>query len=126
MQPSHALPVKRLLQAQFYIGLAAIAVATPFGRSALLSASIGAGVCLLANGVFAFWVFRKYRAQEAGALVMRMYSAEIAKIAMILILFAAAFALVDGLNLPALLGAYLAVQVLSPLFADRLGARETK
>lgn len=126
MQPSHALPVKRLLQAQLYIGLAAIAVATPFGWSALLSASIGAGVCLLANGVFAFWVFRKYRAQEAGALVMRMYSAEIAKIAMILILFAAAFALIDGLNLPALLGAYLAVQVLSPLFADRLGARETK
>ena len=126
MQPSHALPVKRLLRAQFYTGLAAIAVAAPFGWSALLAASIGVGVCLLANGVFAFWVFRKYRAQEAGALVMRMYSAEIAKIAMILILFAAAFALVDGLNLPALLGAYLAVQVLSPLFADRLGARETK
>ena len=125
MQQPDVLQVKRVLWTQLIVGLIAIAVALPFGAPAALSALIGAAVCLLANMVFAFWVFRKYRAQEAGMLVMRMYGAEIAKIVLILVLFAVAFATIEGLNLPALLGAYFAVQVLSPLFAARSGARET-
>ena len=126
MQQPDVLQVKRVLWTQLVVGLIAIAVALPFGTPAALSALIGAAVCFLANMVFAFWVFRKYRAQDAGLLVMRMYGAEMAKIVMTLALFAVAFATIEGLNLPALLGAYFAVQVLSPLFAARSGARETK
>ena len=126
MQQPDVLQVKRVLWTQLIVGLIAIAVALPFGAPAALSALIGAAVCLLANMVFAFWVFRKYRAQDAGLLVMRMYGAEMAKIVLILFLFAVAFATIEGLNLPALLGAYFAVQVLSPLLATQLGARETK
>lgn len=126
MQQPDVLQVKRVLRTQLIVGLLAIAVALPFGTPAALSVLIGAAVCLLANMVFAFWVFRKYRAQEAGMLVMRVYGAEIAKIVLILVLFAVAFATLEGLNLPALLGTYFAVQVLSPLFATQLGARETK
>lgn len=126
MQQPAVLQVKRVLRTQLIVGLLAIAVALPFGTPAALSVLIGAAVCLLANMVFAFWVFRKYQAQDAGMLVMRMYGAEIAKIVLILVLFAVAFATIEGLNLPALLGAYFAVQVLSPLFAARAGARQTK
>ena len=121
MQQPDEPQIKRILRAQLIIGLIAIIAAVPFGSSAALSALIGVVVCLLANMLFAFWVFRKYRAQEAGLLVMRMYGAEIAKIALILVLFAIAFTTIEGLNLPALLGAYFAVQVLSPLFATRIG-----
>lgn len=85
----------------------------------LVSAGIGAGACLFANWLFAAWVFRRYRAQQPGELVLRMYGGEVIKIVLILALFAVAFATVEDLNLPALLGAYFAVQVLPALFAAR-------
>ena len=52
-----------------------------------------------------------------------MYGAEIVKIVLILALFAVAFATLKDLNLPALLGAYFAVQVMPALFASRPDAR---
>lgn len=103
--------------------IAAIAIGLPFGTMAVVSAAIGAGACLLANWVFALRVFRRYRAQQPGELVLRMYGAEIVKIVLILALFSLAFATLEDLNLPALLGAYFAVQVLPALFASRPDAR---
>jgi ATP synthase protein I len=88
-----------------------------------LSVLIGTGVCLLANSIFALWVFRQYRAQDPGSLVMRFYAAEIIKLSLILGLFAAAFTTIEGLNLPVLLIAYFAVQVLPAVFASSQGAR---
>jgi ATP synthase protein I len=82
-----------------------------------LSAVLGAGVGALANSLFAYWVFKQYRAQEPQGLVMRFYVAEVAKIAFTLALFAAAFVLVTPLSLPALLGAYLVVQMVPALWA---------
>ncbi|MGB5737025.1 MAG: ATP synthase subunit I [Thiohalocapsa sp.] len=111
---------------QAVFALLALLAAVPFGAMALLSAATGAGVCLLANWIFALRVFRRYNAQAPGDLVLRMYSAEIIKIVMILGLFSVAFATVEDLNLPALLGAYVAVQVLPALFASRPDARSTK
>lgn len=118
MQLPEAPLVKRVLSLQLAMTLLAPVLGLPFGVSAAMSALIGAGVCLLANGLFVFWVSREYRAQEPGALVARLYGAEIAKLGLILGLFAAAFATVPGLNLPALLAAYFAVQVLSPVIAS--------
>jgi ATP synthase protein I len=117
--------LKRLLVWQIALAVAAVLIALPFGSVVLFSASIGAGVCLLANWVFALRVFRRYRAQRPDELVMRMYGAEIIKIVLILALFAIAFATVQDLNLPALLGTYFAVQVLPALFASRPDARPT-
>jgi ATP synthase protein I len=104
---------------QLVFGAMAVLVTIPFGGIAVVSAAIGAGVCLLANWVFALRVFRRYRAAAPTELALRIYVAEIVKIALILGLFALAFVTLANLNLPALLGAYFAVQVLPALFASR-------
>lgn len=107
---------------QALLTLTLTVAAVPFGAHVALSVLIGAASCLLATAVFAFWVFRRYRAQRPEALVMRFYGAEIAKLALVLGLFAIAFATVDGLVLPLLLAAYFVVQLLPTVLAPRWGA----
>ncbi len=118
IRPPDALQAKRVLSIQVVMTLVLSATALFFNGITAASVLIGGGVCTLANGAFAFMIFRRYRAQEPGLLVMRFYGAEIGKIAIVLLLFAAAFALIDGLNLPALLGAYFVVQVFPALLAS--------
>lgn len=117
--PRDRIQIRRLLGWQVAFGGAALVLAAPFGIAAFKSAAIGAGICLLANWVFALRVFRRYRAQAPAELALRIYSAEIIKIALILGLFALAFATLANLNLPTLLGTYFAVQILPALFASR-------
>jgi ATP synthase protein I len=76
----------------------------------------------LANSIFAYWVFRQYRAQEPGSIAMRFYGAEIVKLSLILGLFAVAFTTIEGLKMPALLIAYFAVQVLPAVYASGMEA----
>lgn len=118
IQPPDGLQAKRVLWMQLITTLAGSAAALFFGSAAALSVLIGGSVCTLANALFALLVFRRYRAQEPGMLVMRFYGAEIGKIALVLALFAAAFVLISGLNLPALLGAYFVVQVFPAMLAS--------
>jgi ATP synthase protein I len=117
--PRDRAQLRRLLSWQSAFAVAAILVAAPFGLPAFQSAVIGAGACLLANWVFALRVFRRYRAQAPSELALRIYTAEIVKIVLILGLFTLAFITLANLNLPALLGTYFAVQVLPALFASR-------
>lgn len=117
--PRDRTQLRRLLAWQIILAAAALTLAMLFGVTAVKSAAIGAGVCLLANWVFALRVFRQYRAQAPTELALRIYTAEIVKIGIILGLFALAFATLANLNLPALLGTYFAVQVLPALFASR-------
>ena len=117
--PRDQVQLRRLLVWQLVFGAMAVLVTIPFGVIAVVSAAIGAGVCLLANWVFALRVFRRYRAAAPTELALRIYVAEIVKIALILGLFALAFVTLANLNLPALLGASFAVQVLPALFASR-------
>jgi ATP synthase protein I len=112
-----------VLLAQIAVTLVAVAAALPFGAMAALSALIGGGVCLAANALVALWIFQRYRAQNAELLLLRFYWAEVAKIALVLGLFAVFFVTIERLNLPALLGAYLAVQVLPSVIAPAWGAR---
>lgn len=126
MQQPDAFQVKRALVYQAALGLVLVVFALPFGSSVALSVLIGAGTCLLANALLAAWVFRGYRAQEPERLVLRFYSAEAAKIALILGAFTVAFVTVDGLNIPALLGAYFLAQVIPTLIAAQIGNRITK
>ncbi len=117
--PRDRAQLRRLLLWQSVFALVAVVAAAPFGGWAATSAAIGAGVCLLANWVFALRVFRRYRADAPTELALRIYMAEIGKIVLILGLFTLAFVTLPSLNLPALLGAYFAVQVLPALFASR-------
>ena len=84
---------------------------------------IGAGSCLVANALFAVSVFRGYRAQEPERIVLRFYGAELAKIALILALFAVALTMIEGLNVPVLLVSYLVTQVASHLIAAQSDVR---
>lgn len=123
MHPSDASQAKRVLIAELALTLVLTATAIPFGTLVALSVLIGAGTCFLASAIFAFGVFRNYRAQQPDALVTRFYAAEVAKLAVVLGLFGLAFATVGNLNVPVLLAAYLAVQVLPAVFASSTGAR---
>lgn len=98
-------------------------ISLPFGRSVAVSALIGAGACLLANSLCAMLVFRDYQAQHPERLLLRIYGAEVAKLAVIIGLFGAAIIALDGLNIPAMLAAYLIAQVASTLIAAQSGAR---
>jgi ATP synthase protein I len=119
MAESHAGPIRRLLWVQtVLVGVSAVA-ALPFGRAAAVSALIGAGACPIANALSAAVALRGYRAQEPERILMRIYGAELAKIATLLAVFALAFVALDAPSLPALLAAYLATQVLAPLIASQ-------
>ena len=123
MHQANALQAKRILKVQAILGLIAVVIALPFGGLVAVSALIGAGSCLLANILFAVWVFRGYRAQEPERLLMRFYGAEIAKLVLLLGLFVAAFLTVKGINVPVLLAAYLMPQIASSLIAAQMGDR---
>ena len=123
MQQPNALQAKQILKIQSIFGLILTIIALPFGSPVAISVLIGAGTCWLANALLVTWVFRAYRAQAPERLVLRFYSAEVAKIALILTLFGVAFAIYDELNIPALLGAYLLVQVIPTLIAAQTGSR---
>jgi ATP synthase protein I len=127
MQQPDVLQAKRILIAQLALTLLLTAAALIFGTSVALSVLFGGAVCLLANTIFAFLIFRQYRAQDAGALVGRFYGAEVVKLSLILGLFAIAFATKAGINPPALLVAYFAVQVLPAVVASTWngGRRDT-
>jgi len=118
MQPPDVLQAKRVLVVQLALTLVLTAAALPFGGPVAVSVLIGATVCLLANLLFALLVFRRYRAQETDSLVVRFYGAEVVKLAVVLGLFTLVFVTSEGLNLPALLAAYFAVQVLPAVLAS--------
>ncbi|AHF02523.1 ATP synthase I [Marichromatium purpuratum 984] len=126
MQQPDALQAGNVLKIQTILSLVSVLLALPFGRSVALSVLIGSGSCLLANAMLAAWVFRAYRAQAPERLVRRFYRAEVAKIALVLGLFVVAFATFDDLNIPALLGAYLLMQVMPILIAAQQAKRNTK
>ena len=96
MQQADALLAKRTLQTQSVLGSLAVLIALPFGGVVALSVLIGAGACLLANGLFAVLVFRRYRAQETERLLLSIYAAEAAKLAVLIGLFALAFVRLMG------------------------------
>jgi len=125
MQQPDVLQAKRVLVGQLALTFLLATASLPFGTLVALSVLIGAVVCLLASSFFAFWVFRRYQVQEPGMLLVRFYGAEVIKLSLIFVLFAVAFTMVEGLNLPALLTSYFAVQVLPAIVASSWGTRKT-
>jgi len=121
--PPDRIQLKRLLGWQAIVAAAVVLAALPFGIGALSGAVAGAAACLLANWYFALRVFRRYEARAPGRLLAQIYGAEVAKVAIALGVFGLAFAFLDDLNLLALFGAYLAVQIAPAVLAQRPDAR---
>jgi len=119
-QPGLAL---RVLFFQGTLTIVASVAAMPLGLPSALSVLVGGAVCLAASAAVVPMLFRDYRAQAPGTLVSRFYGAEAVKIALLIGLFAAAFATIDGLHLPLVLVSYFAVQVLPPIIAAQGATR---
>jgi len=79
------------------------------------SGVIGGGIAALTNAVFARKVFVRYRAQDPAGLISSMYSAEMQKILITAVLFAAVIIWFDVLSYGALFGGYLLLQMV-PIF----------
>lgn len=112
----------RIVLAQFILTLAFAAGALAFAQTIALSILIGGGACTLATSLFAASVFGPYEARRPQALVGRIIGAEIGKLILVIGIFVFAFARVDDLNVPAMLAAYFAVQVLPAIIAPYWGA----
>ncbi len=108
---------KRILLIQTAVTLAVGVAASIFSWLAGLSALLGGAIATFANALFAAWVFGRYQAQEPGNLVFRFYGAELFKLLFIALAFAMVFVWVKPVNLVALFGAFLLVQVLPPMLA---------
>lgn len=84
------------------------------------SGLIGGMIATVTNAFFALRVFRHYRAQEPGILLRQFYGAEVQKLLLIGMLFAAAFIWVKTLSAGALFGAFLLVQMAPVVIAHKL------
>ena len=111
---------KRILIAQAAATLVVTLIGLLFGPREGLFALIGGAIALIANAVFAFWVFGRYRAAEPGKLVGQFYGGELLKLGFVALAFAAAIILSDTLSPVAMFGAFFVVQVLPPLLANRI------
>ncbi len=126
MQQQDKSQYKRILVVQLVLTLALGAVAGLIDKQAAVSVLAGGGICTLAGALLAFWMFQPYRAEQAGLLVTRIYVAEIIKILFILVMFAIAYKLIEGLIFPILLAGYFVVQVAPVLIASTTGANSNK
>ncbi len=103
--------------AQFVMTLLVFAllamVAPQHASSALAGGLIASG----ANAFFSFWVFGRYSAQHPNKLVARLYGAEIAKLILVGVLFAAAVQLIVPLSGGALFGVFLLIHLMPGLMS---------
>lgn len=110
----------RILVAQVITTMVVAVLATLFGFAAALYALIGGAIATLANALFAYWVFGRYRAQEPGRLVGQFYGGELIKLFFTGLAFAGVIIWLDPISPIALFGAFFAVQVLPPLLVNRI------
>jgi ATP synthase protein I len=113
-----------IYQAALAVMLAAglVALGPEHGYSGL----IGGGIATAANGLFALWVFRPYRAQQPGHVVARMYGAELAKLAFVALAFVGVFLWVEPLSAVALFGCFLVVHLVPALTVARASTGSSK
>ena len=91
-----------------------------FGTWTAFVALIGGSTATVANALFAFWVFGRYRASEPGRLTGQIYGGEFLKLGFIAAAFAAAILWLEPFNPLAFFGAFFLVQVVPPMLANRL------
>jgi ATP synthase protein I len=117
--------VRKILLAQVVMTLMLAAGLMIPGPVYAWSGLIGGTIAAIANGVFAFWVFRPYRAQHTGILLSRFYGAELLKMAIVAVAFLGTFLWVEPLSAGALLGCFMAVYLVpAAVAAFRPGASQ--
>ena len=122
MDERQALIAWRIVLVQCLLTLAFAAGGLVFTQGIALSILIGGGACTLATSLFAASVYGPYEARRPQALVGRIIGAEIGKLILVIGIFVFAFTRVDDLDVPTMLAAYFAVQVLSAIIAPSWGA----
>ncbi|WP_078121832.1 ATP synthase subunit I [Thiosocius teredinicola] len=120
MQNLDAHRARRILVAQAVATIIVTLVGLLFGLRAGFFALLGGATATIANALFAYWVFGRYRAGEPGKLVSQFYGGEFIKLAFIAAVFAVVIIWFDPLSPLALFGAFFVVQVLPPLLANRI------
>ncbi len=111
---------KRLLLTQLVTLVAVTLLTLPLGARVSRDAFLGGLAALLGSAVFAYWVFGRYRAQEPGRIVAGFYGGEVVKLLVVVAVFGLAMYALPDLQPLALFGAFLIVQVLPPLLANKV------
>lgn len=104
------IPLARFIRAQALVTFAAACVALGHGIEASYSALLGGMIALVPDYYFARRVFRRYSGRaptEAAALMLR---AEIVKLTLAALMFAAVFAFIMALNVVALMAGFVLVK----------------
>ena len=113
MELSDRSEATRVVLSQFVATVFFSLLLLPFGSVLSLSAMLGGGVATLTNWTAACKIFVPYRAQ----LLAFFYGAEIRRILITPLLFAAILVAVPALQVAMLFGVYLVVQVAVPVLA---------
>ena len=120
--------ISRVFWVQCLLTATAAAASMPFGRAAALSALVGGINSLVPTAYFAHKVLRRSRGARGGQALGMWLRAEVAKIAIICGMFAAAFVWLQGLDMVALFAGFIVVHiggVLASMTLDpRGGARD--
>ncbi|MCU7914836.1 MAG: ATP synthase subunit I [Candidatus Thiodiazotropha sp. (ex Gloverina cf. vestifex)] len=124
MQLTGNSQIRTIIALQFGVALAIGLVLLVFGKATAWSGLIGGLIAALANGYFAYRSFTRYRAQEPERLARRMLGAEIQKLLLTGLMFVLAIVYISPLNMGALLGSYLVIQVVVPLVATLFQDRQ--
>ena len=111
---------RNIIVAQAIATLLITLAVTPFGVWTALFAFIGGATATVANALFAYWVFGRYRAGEPGRLAGQFFGGEFLKLGFVAVVFAASIVWLEPFNPLAFFGAFLTVQVVPPMLANRL------
>ncbi len=112
---------KRIIVAQAVTSLLIAAVGFAFGVWTAIAALLGGAIATIGNALFALWVFGRYRADDPGKLTGQFYGGEFLKLGFIAITFAVVILWLKPFSPVAFFGAFLIVQVVPPMLANRLG-----
>ncbi len=88
----------------------AVALALPFGPAVVSALALGAAVGFAANHCFARRMFA-FDGRNGRGLLACLYRAELAKLVVVGVLFAAVFAFVPEVHVPALLAGFLVMHL---------------
>ena len=103
--------ISRVFWVQCLLTATAAAASVPFGHAAALSALVGGINSLVPTAYFAHKVLRSSRGARGGNALGAWMRAEVAKIAIICGMFAAAFVLLQGLNMVALFAGFIVAHI---------------
>ncbi len=123
----HVLPAQvwRTVIAQIVLALLASVLLLYWGVTEAVSGLIGGLAAAAGNGFLGFFVFQRYRAQQPGAMLGRFYMAEIARLALIGLVFLLSVLYLRPISIAAMLGIFLIVHLASAFLMISFG-RNTK